>query len=166
MAAADVTLSARLRHARLVAEREALAAVIPADPAFAHRAAQLRVRRRQSELEALQNADGWGVVRGTPVGQAAIECSQAHNEQRRCLALADDARFREGRQLPHQAERAAEREPALGEAYERLAAPERERIAEELPEAKKQLAELEGRHWGHLHFEFAYPHALRFLERL
>lgn len=43
--AAEVALSARLRHARLVAEREALAAGIPADPGFAYREAEGRVRR-------------------------------------------------------------------------------------------------------------------------
>jgi hypothetical protein len=57
----------------------------------------------------------------------------------------------------HQAERAAEREPALRDAFERLAGPERDRIGAELPEAKGRLAELEDRHWGHLHFESSIP---------
>ncbi|MDP9380888.1 MAG: hypothetical protein M3Q29_12210 [Chloroflexota bacterium] len=76
-------------------------------------------------------------------------------------ARAAGASFRERRQLRHQAERAAEREPALREAFDRLAAPERQRIATELPQAKTRLAELKGQHWGHVYFEITYPDALR-----
>jgi hypothetical protein len=47
-----------------------------------------------------------------------------------------------------------------------LAAPERARLQAELPEAKKLLADLEGRYYGHLHFGIAHPEALRRLERL
>ncbi len=117
-------------------------------------------------MAALETADGWGVLRGTPVGEAGIEWTQARNDERRCLALAEDAGFRQRRQLRHQAERAARREPALRDAFERLAAPERERIGAELPQAKKHLAELEGRHWAHLHFELDRPDALRRVDRL
>ena len=76
------------------------------------------------------------------------------------------AGFREGHQLRRQAARAAEREGPLRERFERLAAPERARIAAELPEAKRDLADLQGRHNAYIRFQYDHPEALRRLDRL
>lgn len=62
---------ASLRHARLVAERQILSAAIPSDPGPSYRQAVTRVQRLKDEKEALIHADGTGVLRGTPVGEAA-----------------------------------------------------------------------------------------------
>lgn len=163
--AADGTVPVRLRHARLVIEREALAGVIPPDPGFAYDQAQGRVRRLEQELKALDTGDGWGVLRETPAGEAAIDWKQALNEWRGCLGRAETAGLRERHQLREQAARAAEREGPVRDAFEALAAPERARIHAELPEAKKFLAELEGQYYSHLHFQIAHPEALRRLDR-
>lgn len=101
------TIPARLRHARLVAEREALAAVIPRDPTFAYQQAKARVRDLESRLNALVHGDGWGVLRGTPVGQAAVAWRQAADEWGRCLHDAEHAGLRERHQLHRLAAKAA-----------------------------------------------------------
>jgi hypothetical protein len=155
-----------VRHARLVAEREALAAVVPTDPGPDYYALQNQVRRLESALGDLDRADGMGVWRGTPVGDAARGFSQAHREWMRCSAEATHAGWRQRHRLLCQADRAGERVRPLKEAFERLAAPERARLEAELPDAKKLLADLEGRYYGHLHFEIAHPEALTRLERL
>jgi hypothetical protein len=164
--AADGTVPAPLRHARLVAEREAIAAAIPTDPGFAYHNAEARVRQLEHRLHDLERAEGWGVLRDTPVGEAAIAWRAALGEWRGCEAQAERAGPWERHQLRRRADRAAEREGPLREAFERLAAPERARIRAELPEAKKHLAELEGRYYGNLHFQIAHPEAMVRLERL
>ncbi len=162
----DAPEPARLRHARLVAERAALAAVIPPESGFHYFSAQARVRQLTRELEALDNAKGFEVFNGTPLGQAATDWDARRREWHRCLVRAEQAGPRERHQLRKRAKGAAEREGPLRDAFERLAAPERARIEAELPEAKKLRDELEGRHHGRLHFEAAHPEALRRLELL
>ncbi len=159
-------VAASVRHARLVAERAALAAAIPADPGLAYPQAEARVRGLRQELAELDRAEGRGLWHHTPVGDAAMAWSQAVGEQRRCLALAEHARLWERRQLRRQAALAAEREPPLREAYEGLAGPERARIAAELPEAEQRLAELEGQDLAHLRFEIAHPEVPQRLQHL
>ncbi len=157
-----------MRHARLVAEREALAAAVPADPGLAYPQAEARVRTLRQELAELDRAEGRGVWRDTPVGDAAMAWSQAVSEQRRCMALAEHARLWERHQLRRQAALAAERELPLREDYQRLAGPERARICAELPEAEQRLAELEGQDIARLRFEIAHPevpHRLQHLDR-
>ncbi len=102
------------------------------------------------------------------MGDAALVWSQAVDEQRRCLALAEHARLWERHQLRRQAALAAERELPLREAFERLAGPERARIGAELPGAEQRLAELEGQDVARLCFEIAHPevpHRLQHLDR-
>ncbi|MCA1706345.1 MAG: hypothetical protein LC808_25020, partial [Actinobacteria bacterium] len=164
--AKGLTVPANLRHARLVAEREALAAVIPPDPGWEYHRVERDVQRLQFRLEALDKGDGWGELRGTPVGDAAIAWRQAEGEQRRCLSQAQHAGLRERHQSRKEAARAGERVGPLREAFEALAGPERARVRAELPEAKRHLAELEGQYYGHLHFQHIHPEALRRLDRL
>gem|GEM_PF-4736174 len=59
-------IAASLRRARLSAERDALAAVIPPDPGYAHHTAEGRVRRLTMQLADLDKGEGWGVWKGTP----------------------------------------------------------------------------------------------------
>jgi conjugative relaxase-like TrwC/TraI family protein len=161
-------VAASVRHARLVAEREALAAAIPADPGLAYSDARARVRWLRQELAELDRAEGRGLWRDTPVGHAAMAWSQAVGEQRRCLALAEHARMWERHQLRRQAALAAERELPLREAFEHLAGPERSRIGTELTDAEQRLAELEDQDITRLRFEIAHPevpHRLQHLDR-
>jgi conjugative relaxase-like TrwC/TraI family protein len=164
--AAEVSVPAALRHARLLAERAALAAVVPADPGLAYGDAQARVGHLQRGLDELDQAQGRGVWRDTPVGDAAIAWRQAVTEQRSYPDRAENARLWERPQLHQQARRAAERQGPLREAFEHLAAPERSRIRAELPEAERVLADLDAQYYAHLHFTIAHPEALHRLERL
>jgi len=143
-----------------------VAAVVPTDPGLAYNDAQRRVRDLQGQLDHLDQGEGWGVWRGTPVGDAAIAWKQAVTEQRSCLARAAHARLWERSQLRQQARRAAERQGPLREAFECLAAPERFRIRAELPKAERALADLDDQYYAHLHFTLAHPEALHRLERL
>ncbi|MCA1704022.1 MAG: hypothetical protein LC808_12460, partial [Actinobacteria bacterium] len=149
-----------LDHARLLIERDVLRAALPGDPYDARQSTEARVRDLEQRLDALDKVDGTGILRGTPVGEAARALEHAVSEWRRCMAQAKDAGFRERHQLLRQANRAARREEPLREAYERLAEPERERIRAELPRAKKLLAEIEGQRAASTHFGAAYPDAL------
>jgi conjugative relaxase-like TrwC/TraI family protein len=160
-------LSASLRRARLVAERDALAAVVPDDVARDYDDAQVRVRRLERQLAELDRGEGERLWRDTPVGEAAVALRSAQYEHRCCLAQANrGVGLRERWQLRRQAQRALEQQGPLREAFERLAAPERERIRAELPQAKERLAELEDRHYARTAFDLLHPEALPRLERL
>jgi hypothetical protein len=68
--------------------------------------------------------------------------------------------------LPHPYLGAAEQEGPLRERFEALAGPQRARLKIELPEAKRNLADLQGRHNAYGRFQYEHPEALRRLERL
>ncbi|MDQ6946548.1 MAG: hypothetical protein M3256_09805 [Actinomycetota bacterium] len=133
-------LAATLAHGRLVAEREALAAVVPIDPGLEYSFAKDRLRGLEIELHELDKGDDDGVWRGTEVGAVGAAWASAHREWRTCSAGADHATsWRETLKLRRQADRAAEREIPLRERFAALAAPERARLQAELPEAKAHL---------------------------
>ncbi|MGH9230223.1 MAG: MobF family relaxase [Acidimicrobiales bacterium] len=159
--------SASLRHARLVAERDALAAVVPTNPGdAAYHRARGAVERIERKLRDLDNAEGWAEWRGTPVGEAAIAWRNALREWRSSLAQAEHAGLRERHRLRQQAARAAEREGPLRDRFEALAAPERARLKAQLPQAARHLAGIEGSRRAYKHFELAHPEALRRLDHL
>ena len=151
---------ASLRHARLVAERQILAAAIPSDPGPSLRQAATRLQRLKDEKEALIHADGTGVLRGTPVGEAARAWSRVEREQRRCLADAEHAGLREGHQLRRRAAKARKAEGPLRDAFNALAAPERDRIRSELPKAERELAERKAQRDAAATFHRDHPEAL------
>ncbi len=159
-------VSASLRHARLVAEREAVAAVIPSDPSSAFYRTRNTVDRLQRKLEDLDKAEGWSEWRGTPLGEAAIAWTEAVRKSRGPVARAGHTGLREGHRLRQQAKRAAEQIGPLRERLEALAARERARLKVELPEAKKTLADLHGRNHAYKRFQYDHPEALRRLDRL
>jgi conjugative relaxase-like TrwC/TraI family protein len=159
-------VSASLRHARLVAEREAVAAAEPVDPGYAYGRAEDRVRWLSAQLNDLKRAEGWGTWKGTAVGQAAIDWQAAVRERDGSLGQADHVGWREAHGLRKRSRAAAERVGPLRERFDALAAPERARLEAELPEAKTLLAELEGRYYGNLHFQIRHPEALRRLDHL
>jgi hypothetical protein len=159
-------VSASLRHARLVAEREAVAAVIPSDPSSAFYRTRNTVDRLERKLEDLDTAEGWGEWRGTPLGEAAIAWRRAVQERRACLAQAEHVGLRERHRLRQRANKAAEQVGPLRERFQALAGPERARLKVELPEAKKTLADLQGRRNAYMRFQHGHPEALRRLDRL
>ena len=163
---AHETAPARLHHARLVAERAALAAAIPSDPVFARHRADAEVRDLTDRLDALERGEGWGVLRHSAVGEAAVAWQEALGEWRRCSDRARSAPLRERHQLHRRADRAAEREGPLRKAFERLAGPERERVRSELPEAEERLAELDGQRRASVRFGIDHPEAGLRLTRL
>ena len=160
-------VSASLRHARLVAERAAVAAAIPTDPGDAafYRARNV-ADRLERQLRDLDKAEGWGEWKGTPVGEAAIAWRGALREWRGSLAQAEHAGLRERHRLRRQAAQAAEREGPLRDRFEALAAPERARLKAELPVAQRELEEINASRRAHRHFELAHPEALRRLDLL
>ena len=159
-------VSASLRHARLVAERQALASIIPQDPGFAFRRAEGRVRQLESALVDLERAEGTRALRGTRVGAAAVALNEATEERRRLMARAERAGGRERRQLRRQADAAAVREAPLRAAFEKLAAVARDRLGSELPEAKAEASELKGRHDAARRLGMAHPEATQRLAHL
>ena len=114
----------------------------------------------------LDKAEGWGEWRGTPLGEAAIAWSGAVQERRACLAQAEHVGLRERHRLRQRAAKAAERVGPLRERFEALAGPERARLKVELPEAKRNLADLQGRRNAYMRFQHEHPEALRRLDRL
>ena len=64
------------------------------------------------------------------------------------------------------AAQAAEREGPLRERFQALAATERARLDAELPDAKKDLADLQGRRNAYTRFQYQHPEALRRLDRI
>ncbi|HET7719051.1 MAG TPA: hypothetical protein VFK43_03725, partial [Acidimicrobiales bacterium] len=165
-APAALAVSASLRHARLVAERAAVAAVVPSDPSSAYYRTRNTVEQLKRKLADLDKAEGWGEWRGTPVGEAAIAWSEAVQERRACLAQAEHVGLRERHRLRQRAAKAAEQEAPLRERFEALARPQRERLKVELPEAKRDLADLQGRQNAYTRFQYQHPEALRRLDLL
>ncbi|MDQ2827341.1 MAG: AAA family ATPase, partial [Actinomycetota bacterium] len=164
--APDRVLSATLRHAHLVAEREALVQAIPTDPRGADSQARGRLQRLEAQHAELEQGQGWGVWQGTAVGNAAKAWSAAYKEWQSCLARAETAGWREAAALRRRAAKAAKVEPALRERFDALAAPQRARIEAELPEARRVLDEVEGRSSAHLLFSVRHPEARGRLDRL
>ncbi len=156
-------VSASLRHARLVAEREAVAAVIPSDPSSAFYRTRNTVDRLERKLEDLDKAEGWCEWRGTPLGEAAIAWSGALRESRGSLVQAERAGLRERHRLRQRARRAGERIGPLRERFKALEGPERARLQ---VEAKRELADLQGRRDAYMRFQHQHPEALRRLDRL
>ena len=69
--------------------------------------------------------------------------------------------MRERHCLRQHAARAAAREGRLRDRFEALAGPERARLRAELPEAQRQLQEIQGSRRAYAHFQHAHPEALR-----
>jgi hypothetical protein len=159
-------VSASLRHARLVAERAAVAAVVPSDPSSTYYRTRNTVEQLARQLADLDKAEGWREWRGTPVGEAAIAWSGAVQEGRACLAEAEHVGMRERHRLRQRAAKAAEQLGPLRERFEALARPQRARLKVELPEAKRDLADLQGRHNAYARFRYEHPEALRRLDLL
>ncbi|MGH9153637.1 MAG: AAA family ATPase [Acidimicrobiales bacterium] len=160
-------VSASLRHARLVAERAAVAAAIPTDPSdAAYYRARSAVERMERRLRDLDKAEGWGEWKGTPVGEAAIAWRDALREWQGSLSQAEHAGLLERHRLRQQAAKAVEREGPLRNRFEALAALERARLEAELPEAERQFAEIQGSRRAYFHFQHAHPEAFCRLDLL
>ncbi len=143
-----------------------MAAVVPSDPSSAYYRTRNTVDRLERQLRDLDKAEGWGEWRGTPVGEAAIAWSEARRERSGSLVQARHAGLRERHRLRQRAAKAAEQEGPLRERFEALARPERARLKAELPEARKALADLQGRRNAYTRFQYEHPEALRRLGRL
>jgi len=92
-------VDASVHHARLVAERDAVAEVVPTDPGPAYGQLRNRVQRLEWELEGIDRGDGWGAWRDTPVGDAAIAWKKALGEWSWCSAQAKQVGWRERHRL-------------------------------------------------------------------
>ena len=161
LAPAVPAVSASLRHARLMEERAAVAAVVPSDPSSAYYRTRNTVDRLERQLQGLERGEGWGEWRGAPVGDAAIAWAEARRARSGSLVQARHAGLRERHRLRQRATRAAERVGPLPERFEALAGPERARLKVELPEAKRNMADLQGRRNAYTRFQYQHPEALR-----
>lgn len=149
-----------------MAERAAVAAVVPSDPSSSFYRARNTVDHLERKLADLKEAEGWGAWRGTPLGEAAIAWRGALQERRACLAQAQHVGLRERHRLRQRAVKAATQVGPLRERFEALAGPERAQLEVELPEAKRNLADLRGRRNAYMRFQYEHPEALRRLDRL
>jgi hypothetical protein len=159
-------VSPSVRHARLVAERDALAAMIPEDPGYHVHWVENDVGRLKRQLKDLDEVEGWSEWRGTPVGDVAIAFQRAATEQRACPAQAEHARLRERPGLRARARRAGDLKAPLRAEFDRLAGPEYTRIKAELPDAERRLHEMQGPERAHRRFTREHPEAVRRFEYL
>ena len=149
-----------MRHAPLVAERDALAAAVPEDwreQVGRHLDAISALGRQRDDL-----TRGAGRYADTAVGAAARELSEARRQRERAEALAasPSSSRRQRKSFSKEAERWLDREGQLQRRWQRLASPELARLDDQessLREADRRLCERvrKGREWLEQHPELA-----------
>lgn len=159
-------LRAALRRARLEAQRTAVLAVVPPDPRPALRRVEVRLddlRRTRAEL-----AQGRGPYAETPVGEAAraLIHAEAQRAQAERFAAKPNVRWRMRRSWAATARRWAEQEAEARTAWERLAAPDSDRLVWERDRLDGQLHDLETKQTKRQAWLEAHPEAARRLARL
>jgi len=141
--AAPAPMRAALRHARLLAQRDAIAAAMPPDVRPQLRDATDERDRLRRALHELDEGDAWGTWQGTPIGEAANAWKAVHYERTAAEANAAVAPLHRRPGLARKARRAAEREAPVAEAYAALTAPERRRLGQELEGVEHRVQGLE-----------------------
>jgi hypothetical protein len=137
---APAELRGALHRARLLAERAAVAQAIPADPTFELRGVQNElqaIRRRISDLET-----GWGPYRDTDAGRAAQEAIRARARGADAEHFSRDARWSLRWSWKRDAKAWAALEGDATDRFERLAGPERQRLADEKDQLERRRDEL------------------------
>ena len=130
-----------VRHARLQAERRAVAAAIPPDPT----AELARLDRQLTELHRNRSGlvTGQGRYAGTPEGDAARRLAVARDRYRDAQHYADTLTgWRDRRHWRKEAQRWADAESTAEAAYSRTVAPEARRIDEAISRLEDQRDEL------------------------
>ncbi|HSH58986.1 MAG TPA: AAA family ATPase, partial [Acidimicrobiales bacterium] len=164
--AAPAELRNSLKVARLRAERDAVAAAIPADRS-------LELRRVEVDLAAAQRAgqqleEGGGRYERTEVGRAARELVAARIYRRHAEldAASPNTTWRQRRAHRREAEDWAEREAKASARFERLSGPERDRLAGEIGRLEERRDGLEAAKVEREDWLGAHPEATRRLDRL
>jgi hypothetical protein len=155
-----------LRRGRLVAERDAILAVTPPDPAAHIRAAELQRGRLQRERDDL--AAGEGRYRDHPVSHALWECRQAENNVARIQRdLARSGTPRTDRRR-WRAELAGwqPRHAAAVRAVADISAPEIDRIDEEERTLDEHLSDLWAQRESYQRWAGIHPEAANRLDHL
>jgi conjugative relaxase-like TrwC/TraI family protein len=137
---APAELRGALHRARLQAERTAVAQAIPADPTFEVRGVEndlQATRKRISDLET-----GLGPYRGTETGWAAQAALRARAARIKAEGFSQEAGWRLRRSWKQKAKEWAAHEADATDRFERLGAPERQRLAAEIGKLEQRREEL------------------------
>lgn len=154
-----------LRHGRLVAERDAILAVIPRDPSVDIRAAELQRRRLEAEREDL--AKGAGRYRDHPVAQALQELSHAESNVARLQRNLNAGGPRKDRRVWRSG--LNEWRPKLAAAVREVAAvtaTELARLGKEEQDLAKRLSALREQRANHASWTARHPEAERRLDQV
>jgi hypothetical protein len=163
---APAELRAALTRARLVAERVAVAAAIPADPTQDFVGAQRQLSRAKESRRELDG--GHGQWAGTPAGEAARALSEAQSKR----AQADH--FTRDRQMSWQMKRTwrtdakgwAEVETTARATWEQVGRPVADRLEGEVTSLEKRVVELRGEVAGYRQWRNEHPEAGQRLRRI
>ncbi|MDQ3680129.1 MAG: AAA family ATPase, partial [Actinomycetota bacterium] len=164
--AAPAELRTSLKRARLSAERQAVAAAIPADPSFELIRVKVELAAARRDGEELQA--GRGRHQRSEVGRAvrALLAARAYRSQAESYAASPGSGWRERRAYRRQAEAWAEREAEASARFERLGGLERDRLAAEVDRLEERRDELAAAKAEREDWLGAHPEAARRLDRL
>ncbi len=164
--AAPAELRTSLKRARLSAERQAVAAAIPADPSFELRRVKVELATARQNGEELRS--GRGRHQRTEVGQAVrdLMAARAYRSQAESYAASPGSGWRERRAYRREAETWAEREADASARFERLGGPERDRLAAEVAGLEERRDGLSAAKAERDDWLGAHPEASRRLDRL
>jgi hypothetical protein len=163
--------SPAVRLARLRAEYESLAALIPSVPARPDHALGDAERRRDDlryRLDRLERGWTWVPWAGTPLGDAERAWQVVANQRGEAERRSHDAPLLKRHGFARRARELVEQAAPLREAYDALVAAEQTRLAPQLAEAEKAFANLDDRVLAHRRFVRDHPEVptrLAWLER-
>jgi chromosome segregation ATPase len=142
---ADPSIRNALRQARLRAERDALAASIPADPAEELHRNRIEIVAERQALADL--ASGGGRWEGTEVGALARQIKTTERARQEAVWRSNALSASRGdvRSAKREIKQADARLGELRPRFEKLAAPERERVNRSIGELEQEQATLEVR---------------------
>jgi conjugative relaxase-like TrwC/TraI family protein len=159
-------LRSTLHRARLVAERDALAAAIPTDPGPALDAARRQLRQALDERQDLEA--GRGRFAGTPEGNAARGLAEAQQRRMAAQRYAGDKDVARStrRSLRNEAKTWAGHEDAAQATWERVGQPVAERLDAAVAALEHHIDGLSAEVAGYHRWQAAHPEAAQRLDRI
>ena len=158
-----------LRLARLAAEHESLAALLPPNPVAEHLRAEMRRNGLRNALYELDHHNAHGRWANTPLSEALTAWNKVHYERTAAEANSRTAPLLRRPGFARAARDAAQREAPLEAAYQALAAAERARLVPELEAAETEVIGLDAQKVHYQAFvRFMHPEIprrLNWLER-
>lgn len=164
--AAPAAMRTALRRARLLAERDAVAAAVPSDPGFELRRAEHQLRQAREDRFDLEHGRGrWA---GTDAGQAARDLVEAQHKRRQATEFAamPDMGWRMKRTWRAGAKAWAEREQVLQQRWDEIGGPVLAGVDADIAGIEQRVETLRGDD-AHRHNWLAeHPEAGRRLDRI